>query len=58
LEDPPGGSEIDEYVDLNNRGEIVGFHNDDQGTRRPVSCARRGAGSSTSSYRVLWSPAH
>jgi probable HAF family extracellular repeat protein len=31
LEDPPGGSEIDEYVDLNNRGEIVGFHNDDQG---------------------------
>ena len=31
LEEPPGGSEIDEYVDLNNRGEMVGFYNDDQG---------------------------
>ena len=31
LEDPPGGSGIDEYVDLNNRGEMVGFYNDDQG---------------------------
>ena len=31
LEDPPGGSDSDEYVDINNRGEIVGFYNDDQG---------------------------
>jgi uncharacterized membrane protein len=31
LEEPPGGSGIDEYVDLNNRGEMVGFYNDDQG---------------------------
>jgi uncharacterized membrane protein len=31
LEEPPGGSEIDEYVDLNNGGEMVGFHTDDQG---------------------------
>ena len=31
LEDPPGGSGIDEYVDINNRGETVGFYNDDQG---------------------------
>jgi uncharacterized membrane protein len=31
LEDPPGGSDVDEYVDINNRGEIVGFYNDDQG---------------------------
>jgi uncharacterized membrane protein len=31
IEDPPGGSDVDEYVDINNRGEIVGFYNDDQG---------------------------
>ncbi len=31
LEDPPGGSDLDEYVDINNRGEMVGFYNDDQG---------------------------
>ena len=31
LEDPPGGSAADEYVDINNGGEIVGFYNDDQG---------------------------
>jgi hypothetical protein len=31
LEDPPGGSDFDEYVDINNRGGIVGFYNDDQG---------------------------
>jgi uncharacterized membrane protein len=31
LEDPPGGSDFDEYVDINNRGEIVGFYNDDRG---------------------------
>ncbi|HEY7487070.1 MAG TPA: hypothetical protein VH912_21605 [Streptosporangiaceae bacterium] len=31
LEDPPGGSNADEYVDINNRGEIVGFYDDDQG---------------------------
>ena len=31
LEDPPGGSDADEYVDINNRGDIVGFYNDDQG---------------------------
>ena len=31
LEDPPGGTDIDEYVDINNRGEMVGFYNDDQG---------------------------
>jgi uncharacterized membrane protein len=31
IEDPPGGSRRDEYVDINNRGEIVGFYNDDQG---------------------------
>jgi uncharacterized membrane protein len=31
LEDPPGGSDVDEYVDINNSGEIVGFYNDDQG---------------------------
>jgi uncharacterized membrane protein len=31
LEDPPGGSDFDEYVDINNRGDIVGFYNDDQG---------------------------
>ena len=31
IEDPPGGTKRDEYVDINNRGEIVGFYNDDQG---------------------------
>ncbi len=31
LVDPPGGSDVDEYVDINNRGEIVGFYNDDEG---------------------------
>jgi uncharacterized membrane protein len=31
IDDPPGGSAFDEYVDINNRGEIVGFYNDDQG---------------------------
>jgi hypothetical protein len=31
LADPPGGSASDEYVDINNRGQIVGFYNDDQG---------------------------
>ena len=31
LEDPPGGSDLDEYVDINNRGETVGFYNDAQG---------------------------
>jgi probable HAF family extracellular repeat protein len=31
LEDPPGGTDLDEYIDINNRGDIVGFHNDDQG---------------------------
>jgi hypothetical protein len=31
IEDPPGGSRRDEYVDINNRGEIVGFYNDDDG---------------------------
>ena len=31
LEDPPGGSDLDEYVDINNRGDMVGFYNDDQG---------------------------
>jgi uncharacterized membrane protein len=31
IEDPPGGSKRDEYVDINNRGEIVGFYNDDDG---------------------------
>ena len=30
LKDPPGGSDIDEYVDINNRGDAVGY-NDDQG---------------------------
>jgi uncharacterized membrane protein len=31
IEDPPGGSDADEYVDINNRGEIVGFYNDAEG---------------------------
>jgi uncharacterized membrane protein len=31
IDDPPGGSEFDEYVDINNRGEIVGFYDDDHG---------------------------
>jgi hypothetical protein len=31
IEDPPGGSDLDEYVDLNNRGDAVGFLNDDRG---------------------------
>jgi uncharacterized membrane protein len=31
IEDPPGGSDRNEYVDINNRGEIAGFYNDDQG---------------------------
>jgi probable HAF family extracellular repeat protein len=31
IADPPGGSEADEYVDINNRREIVGFYNDAQG---------------------------
>jgi uncharacterized membrane protein len=31
IDDPPGGSESDEYVDINNRGEIVGFYNDQEG---------------------------
>ena len=31
LEDPPGGSDLDEYVDINNRGETVGFYNDAHG---------------------------
>jgi uncharacterized membrane protein len=31
LDDPPGGSDFDEYVDINNRGEIVGFYNDAEG---------------------------
>jgi uncharacterized membrane protein len=31
IEDPPGASKRDEYVDINNHGEIVGFYNDDQG---------------------------
>ena len=31
LEDPPGGSDFDEYVDINNSGDVVGFYNDDQG---------------------------
>jgi uncharacterized membrane protein len=31
IDDPPGGSDFDEYVDINNSGEIVGFYNDDQG---------------------------
>ena len=31
LEDPPRGSDFDEYIDINNRGEMVGFYNDDQG---------------------------
>jgi uncharacterized membrane protein len=32
IEDPPGGSASDEYVDINNRGEIVGFYNDASGS--------------------------
>jgi uncharacterized membrane protein len=34
IEDPadgPDGTVSDEYVDINNRGEIVGFYNDEQG---------------------------
>jgi hypothetical protein len=31
LEDPPGGTDVDEYIDINNRGDVVGFYNDDQG---------------------------
>jgi uncharacterized membrane protein len=31
LEDPPGGSDFDEYIDINNRGDAVGFYNDAQG---------------------------
>jgi uncharacterized membrane protein len=31
LEDPPGGSGLDEYIDINNRGDVVGFYNDEQG---------------------------
>jgi hypothetical protein len=31
LKDPPGGSDFDEYVDINDRREIVGFYNDEQG---------------------------
>jgi hypothetical protein len=31
IEDPPGGSDFDEYVDINNRGDIVGFYNDADG---------------------------
>ena len=31
LEDPPGGSDFDEYVDINNSGDMVGFYNDDEG---------------------------
>ena len=32
IEDPPGGSDLDEYIDINNRGEIVGFYNDAEGS--------------------------
>jgi uncharacterized membrane protein len=31
LEDPPGGSDLDEYVDISNRGDMVGFYNDERG---------------------------
>jgi hypothetical protein len=34
IEDPadgPDGTAFDEYLDINNRGEIVGFYNDEQG---------------------------
>jgi uncharacterized membrane protein len=31
LEDPPGGTDLDEYIDINNRGDTVGFYNDEQG---------------------------
>jgi uncharacterized membrane protein len=31
IDDPAGGSDFDEYADINNRGEIVGFYNDPQG---------------------------
>jgi uncharacterized membrane protein len=31
LDDPPGGADVDEYLDINNRGEIIGTYNDEQG---------------------------
>jgi uncharacterized membrane protein len=31
VDDPPGGSDFDEYVDINDRGDIVGFYNDAEG---------------------------
>lgn len=52
LEDPPGGSDFDEYIDINNRGDMIGFYNDDEGATTTGSCVRSGGGSWTSSSRT------
>jgi hypothetical protein len=53
IEDPadgPDGTAFDEHVDINNRGEIVGFYNDEQGvtTRGFLRTGRGGSWTSTS----------